>query len=176
VGHGPGDTSAHDTYFTYIDTPVGVLMAAGCEDHGLRYLSFQCGATATRPEPGWRQSDAPFRALSRQLREYFDGSRTAFDVRLHPKGTPFQKDVWRALGAIPYGETRTYGDIAAAIGRPAAVRAVGLANGRNPLPIVVPCHRVIGKDGTLTGYGGGLPVKQFLLDLERRIRRPDAGQ
>jgi methylated-DNA-[protein]-cysteine S-methyltransferase len=107
--------------------------------------------------------------VERQLREYFQGKRTAFDLRLHPKGTPFQKAIWKALLDIPYGQTRSYGDIAKAAGRPKAVRAVGLANGRNPLPIIVPCHRVIGANGRLVGYGGGLPVKQALLDREREV-------
>ncbi|MGE5198474.1 MAG: methylated-DNA--[protein]-cysteine S-methyltransferase [Rhodospirillaceae bacterium] len=160
---------AHTTYYTYIDTPVGKLMLAGCEDHGLRHIAFQCGKGAKAPEPGWRQSAAPFRAVERQLREYFQGKRTDFDLRLHPKGTPFQMSVWKALQKIPYGQTRSYGDIARAVGRPTAVRAVGLANGRNPLPIVVPCHRVIAADGTLAGYGGGVHVKQALLDREREV-------
>ena len=159
----------HVTYYTYIDTPVGKLMLAGCDDHGLRYIAFQCGKGTMAPKPEWKQSAAPFRAVERQLREYFQGKRTAFDVKLHPKGTPFQKSVWKALAGIPYGETRSYGDIAKAVGRPAAVRAVGLANGRNPLPIVVPCHRVIGASGKLVGYGGGLAVKQALLDREREV-------
>ena len=159
----------HVTYYTYIDTPVGKLMLAGCEDHGLRYIAFQCGQGTMAPKPEWKQSAAPFRAVQRQLREYFQGKRTTFDLTLHPKGTPFQKAVWKALAAIPYGETRSYGDIAKAVGRPAAVRAVGLANGRNPLPIVVPCHRVIGASGRLVGYGGGLAVKQALLDREREV-------
>jgi len=159
----------HTTYYTYVDTPVGTLMLAGCSDHGLRYIGFQCGKGAMAPKPGWKQAAEPFSAVERQLREYFDGKRTAFDLALHPKGTPFQKAVWKALLTIPYGETRSYGDIAKAIGRPAAVRAVGLANGRNPLPIVVPCHRVIGASGKLVGYGGGLPVKQALLDREREV-------
>jgi len=159
--------AAHTTYYTYIDTPVGKLMLAGCDDHGLRYIAFQCGKGAMAPRPEWKQSGTPFRAVERQFREYFQGKRTEFDLRLHPKGTPFQKAVWQALLEIPYGETRSYGDIARAVGRPTAVRAVGLANGRNPLPIVVPCHRVIGADGALTGYGGGLARKQKLLDLER---------
>jgi methylated-DNA-[protein]-cysteine S-methyltransferase len=159
----------HTTYYTYLDTPVGKLMLAGCDDHGLRYIAFQCGKGAMAPRPEWRQSAAPFRAVERQLREYFQGKRTAFDLRLHPKGTPFQKAIWKALLDIPYGQTRSYGDIAKAVGRPKAVRAVGLANGRNPLPIIVPCHRVIGANGRLVGYGGGLPVKQALLDREREV-------
>jgi methylated-DNA-[protein]-cysteine S-methyltransferase len=159
----------HTTYYAYIDTPVGKLMLAGCSDHGLRHIAFQCGKGAMAPKPEWEQSAVPFRAVERQLREYFQGKRTAFDLVLHPKGTPFQLAVWKALLEIPYGETRTYGDVARAIGRPGAVRAVGLANGRNPLPIVVPCHRVIGASGTLVGYGGGLHVKQALLDREREV-------
>ena len=159
----------HTTFFTYIDTPVGKLMLAGCDDHGLRYIAFQCGKGALAPKPEWQQSAAPFRAVERQLREYFQGKRTDFDLRLHAKGTPFQQSVWKALMKIPYGQTRSYGDIAKAVGRPTAVRAVGLANGRNPLPIVVPCHRVIGAGGNLVGYGGGLHVKQALLDREREV-------
>lgn len=159
----------HTTYYTYVDTPVGKLMLAGCRDHGLRHIAFQCGKGTLAPKPEWKQSATPFRAVERQLREYFQGKRTAFDLRLHPKGTPFQTAVWRALTKIPYGQTRSYGDIAKAVGHPTAVRAVGLANGRNPLPIVVPCHRVIGASGKLVGYGGGLPVKQALLDREREV-------
>jgi methylated-DNA-[protein]-cysteine S-methyltransferase len=144
-------------------------MLAGCTDHGLRHIAFQCGKGTLAPRPEWKQSATPFREVERQFREYFQGRRTAFDLRLHPKGTPFQTAVWTALTKIPYGQTRSYGDIAKAVGRPTAVRAVGLANGRNPLPIVVPCHRVIGASGKLVGYGGGLPVKQALLDREREV-------
>jgi methylated-DNA-[protein]-cysteine S-methyltransferase len=120
-------------------------------------------------------------ALARdQLDEYFAGARVAFDLPLAPDGTGFQRLVWRALLAIPFGETRSYGDVARAIGRPAASRAVGAANGRNPLAIVVPCHRVIGASGALVGYGGGLPAKRWLLDHERGARavelRSDACQ
>ncbi len=156
----------HTTYYTYLDTPVGTLLLAGCRDHGLRYVSFQRGKGAKAPESQWQQSDAPFRDAIRQLKEYFRGKRVAFDLRLNPKGTPFQLDVWRALTEIPYGATRSYAQIAKRVGRPRAVRAVGLANGRNPLPIIVPCHRVIGSSGHLVGYGGGLPIKQSLLQLE----------
>lgn len=169
----------HTTFYTYIDTPVGKLMLAGCADHGLRHIAFQCGKGALAPEPEWKQSAAPFRAAKRQLREYFQGTRTDFELPLHAKGTPFQKSVWKALTKIPYGQTRSYGEIAKAIGRPTAVRAVGLANGRNPLPIVVPCHRVIGAGGKLVGYGGGLTVKQALLDREREVsaaRRTRSGR
>ena len=103
---------------------------------------------------------------SRQLTEYFAGVRRDFDLPLAPAGTTFQQEVWRALRAIPYGQTRSYKDIAAAVGRPAACRAVGMANNRNPLPIVIPCHRVIGSSGSLTGYAGGLEVKRLLLHIE----------
>jgi len=158
--------SAPLTCYTYVDTPVGTLLLAGC-DQGLQVISFQSGKGGPAPEAGWQESPAFFRGVIQQLQQYFRGTRTVFDLTLAPEGTAFQKAVWRALAAIPYGETRSYADIAKAIGRPRAVRAVGLANGRNPLPIVVPCHRVIGKDGSLVGYGGGLAVKQALLDLER---------
>ena len=103
-----------------------------------------------------------------EVDEYFAGKRTAFDIPLAPEGTPFQQEVWKALRAIPFGETRSYMDVARTIGKPRAVRAVGAANGRNPLGIVVPCHRVIGADGSLTGYAGGMERKKFLLDLERQ--------
>ncbi len=155
------------THFTYMETPVGTLMLAGSAA-GLRWISFQCGKGAKAPEPDWQQSDAPLRAARRQLTEYFRGTRRAFDLRLAPDGTAFQQAVWKALLAIPYGRTRSYSAIAQRVGRPRAGRAVGLANGRNPLPIVVPCHRVIGRDGSLVGYGGGLHVKLALLELERR--------
>jgi methylated-DNA-[protein]-cysteine S-methyltransferase len=107
-----------------------------------------------------------------QLAEYFAGERRAFDLPLAPQGSGFQVEVWRALLRIPYGETCSYGDIARVVGRPAASRAVGAANGRNPIPIIVPCHRVIGSNGSLTGYGGGLPVKRWLLDHERGWKQP----
>lgn len=164
----PDRASEKVTYYTYMESPVGTLMLAGNADQGLRWISFQCGKGAKAPEPAWQQSDTPFRSARRQLAEYFRGTRRVFDLQLAPAGTEFQKAVWKALRAIPYGRTRSYSDIAGRVGRPRAVRAVGMANGRNPLPIVVPCHRVIGRDGTLTGYGGGLHVKQALLDLERR--------
>jgi methylated-DNA-[protein]-cysteine S-methyltransferase len=123
-------------------------------------------------EPGWIEQAAPFREAVRQLDEYFAGTRRRFDLPLAPAGTPFQQRVWQGLTEIPYGETISYAELARRIGRPAAVRAVGAANGRNPLAIVVPCHRVIGSDGRLVGYGGGLPVKAALLELERRAGAP----
>jgi len=108
----------HETFYTYFDTPVGVVMLAGCRDHGLRAISFQCGKGAHGPEAHWTQSNTPFCDVIRQLTEYFRGRRTTFDLPLHPTGTPFQRDVWKALLTIPYGETRSYGDIAKQIGRP----------------------------------------------------------
>ena len=112
--------------------------------------------------------DAPFATAARQLADYFAGQLTEFDLPLAPAGTPFQRRVWAALQTIPYGQTWSYAQLAEKIGQATAVRAVGLANGRNPIALVIPCHRVIGSDGSLTGYGGGLDRKRFLLDLEAR--------
>lgn len=158
--------------YTLIPSPVGPLLLAGAGER-LRLIAFCSEASRDRPEPmpDWQRDDATFAGATQQLREYFAGERQTFDLPLDATGTPFQRSVLAALRAIPYGETRSYSDIAAAIGRPKAVRAVGAANARNPLPIVVPCHRVVGKDGTLTGFGGGLPAKRHLLALERRVAR-----
>ena len=146
-----------------IDTPLGPLVAVAAGDGGLRSLAFDDEERPPRaPAPGVLAD------TRRQLSEYFAGERTTFELPLSAGGTPFQQRVWRALAAIPYGETVSYGELAATIGAPHAARAVGLANGRNPIPIVVPCHRVIGADGRLTGYGGGLERKWALLELERR--------
>lgn len=153
-------------WFDTIDSPIGTLTAAA-DRSGLRWLLFP----RNRHEPlrnDWHRDAAPFTDLRRQLADYFAGERTTFDLDLAPVGTAFQQSVWTALREIPYGETRSYGDIAARIGNPKGVRAVGLANGRNPIPIIVPCHRVIGANGTLTGFGGGIDTKRFLLDLETR--------
>ena len=120
------------------------------------------------PMSHWQEDKSAFTHTRNQLKKYFAQELTDFDLSLKPHGTDFQQQVWRALRAIPYGETVSYRTIADRIDRPKAVRAVGNANGRNPIPIVIPCHRVIGKDGSLTGFGGGLPVKSFLLDLENR--------
>lgn len=136
----------------------------------LSVIGFPRGDRARGPDPSWTRDDAPFEEAARQLREYFDGTRRRFDLDLEPSGTVFQRAVLDALLTIPYGETRSYADIALQIGRPRAVRAVGAANGRNPLPIVIPCHRVIGKDRSLTGFGGGLETKRYLLDLETGVR------
>jgi methylated-DNA-[protein]-cysteine S-methyltransferase len=148
-----------------IESPVGPLLAVA-DEAGLRRIFFAERGRARRPDPGWTRDRAPFGALRTQLEEYFAGRRRTFSLRLAPEGTEFQRATWRALSAIPYGETISYAELACRVGRPAASRAVGAANGANPLPIVVPCHRVIGKDGSLTGFGGGLPVKRALLELE----------
>ena len=152
-----------------IGSPVGplTLVASGSALAGL-YMEDQRHlpgpvAFGTAGDP----AAAPFAAAAAQLDAYFAGELTDFDLDLEPAGTPFQRKVWMALRAIPYGQTVTYGQLAAGLGAPGSSRAVGLANGKNPISIVVPCHRVVGSDGSLTGYGGGLPRKRFLLDLER---------
>ncbi len=144
------------------------------DEQGIRRIHFLNGngRSGGHQSPQWRRDDRA-RALRRRCASssaYFAGELRQFSLALAPVGTPFQLDVWNALRAIPYGETRSYGELAERIGRPSAVRAVGAANGANPLPIVVPCHRVIGSNGSLTGFGGGLPLKQALLALERTTR------
>lgn len=153
-------------YYTYMDSPVGRLLLAG-DGKRLKLIGFSTGARARGAEQEWERFDEPFRLVKRQLSEYFAGHRRHFEIELAPDGTPFQSKVLDALQKIPYGETRSYADIARAIGQPRAGRAVGGANGSNPIPIVIPCHRVIGSNGALTGFGGGLDTKQYLLDLER---------
>ena len=152
--------------FRIIDSPIGPLLLAGDGDV-LKLVGLPEGKGRVAPQPGWVRDDTCLAAAASQLREYFAGTRRQFQLRLQPSGTEFQLAVLAALREIPYGETRSYGAIAERIGRPQAVRAVGSANGRNPLPIVIPCHRVIGSDGSLTGFGGGMAAKQFLLALER---------
>jgi methylated-DNA-[protein]-cysteine S-methyltransferase len=151
---------------TTVPSPVGdlLLVGDGRALHGL-HMTEAPRPVAVRPE--WRRDDGAFDAVRRALDEYFRGERTEFDLSLELVGTAFQRRVWEALRAIPYGRTVSYGELARRIGRPAAVRAVGLANGRNPVSVIVPCHRVIGADGSLTGYGGGVERKRFLLELER---------
>ncbi|MEZ5714818.1 MAG: methylated-DNA--[protein]-cysteine S-methyltransferase [Paracoccaceae bacterium] len=150
---------------TYIASPVGKLLVAGT-DRALHFLSFPTGHKAFGPHPDWQRADAPFHEVRRQLDAYFAGARRRFDLPLHLGGTAFQNSHWRYLAGIPFGETRSYGQIATALGRPQASRAIGAANGSNPIPIILPCHRVIGANGSLTGFGGGLPVKEFLLRHE----------
>jgi methylated-DNA-[protein]-cysteine S-methyltransferase len=143
-----------------------LLLAADAA--GLRVLSFESSKRATPAQPEWREDRAPFVEAIRQLRAYFHGELREFDLPLAPEGTEFQLRVWDSLRTIPYGETISYGQLAQKIGNPKAVRAVGLANGCNPIPIIIPCHRVIGSDGGLTGFGGGLSNKRKLLALESR--------
>ena len=152
-------------YYCYLDTPIGELLLAGDED-GLSLVSFPEGSMRRDPEPDWIYKEKPFGEARRQLAEYFAGERREFDLPLKLSGTEFQMSVLEALQKIPYGETTSYAEIAERVGRPKAVRAVGAANGRNPIPIIVPCHRVIGSHGELTGFGGGLDTKEALLRLE----------
>lgn len=152
-------------YYCYVTSPIGDLLVAGNAD-GLEFVGFPSGKMRRDPEKDWIFNEEPFVETRRQLDEYFAGDRKVFELPLRLSGTEFQVLVLEELLRIPYGETTSYGDIAKRIGRPKAVRAVGAANGRNPLPIVVPCHRVIGSHGDLTGFGGGLDTKAALLRLE----------
>lgn len=151
--------------YRYIESPIGRLLLAGDENR-LAIIGFPKGKRIVVAESSWQMSDHCFEDAETQLNEYFAGTRKIFDLKLSPTGTEFQLAVLAALQDIPLGETRSYRQIAQQIKRPKAVRAVGAANGRNPLPIVIPCHRVIGADGSLTGFGGGLEAKLFLLKLE----------
>jgi methylated-DNA-[protein]-cysteine S-methyltransferase len=151
--------------YCHFSSPVGQLMLAG-DEAALRLVAFQDGPDPRSPDPDWRRSERPFREALVQLEGYFAGKLTRFDLPLAPEGTAFQQEVWRALRTIPYGETLSYSGLARRIGRPTASRAVGGANARNPIPIVIPCHRVIGAAGSLTGFGGGLSTKRKLLLLE----------
>ena len=153
--------------YTYVESPLGELLLAG-RGSALAFIGLPRGREVRSPAEGWRRTAGPFEEARLQIAAYFAGLRRAFDLRLDPGGTPFQRAVWERLLAIPYGETLTYGELARRLGRPAAARAVGAANGRNPLPIVIPCHRLLGAGGRLTGYGGGLEAKRALLELERR--------
>ncbi len=146
-------------YYCHFDTPIGELLLAGDAD-ALSMIGFPKGSMRRDPEPDWIYKEEPFKNVCGQLSEYFAGERKDFDLPLSLSGTEFQISVLQALQEIPYGETTSYGAIAKQIGRPKAVRAVGAANGRNPIPIVVPCHRVIGSSGDLVGFGGGLELKK----------------
>lgn len=153
-------------WFTEIDSPVGMLRLVA-DATGLRRIDFLDGVDPVGASDGLSEDSGRLREAARQLGAYFAGDLRDFSLELAPEGTAFQLEVWRRLRAIPYGETTSYGEVAARIGNPRASRAVGLANGANPLPIVIPCHRVIGKGGALVGYGGGLPIKMKLLAIER---------
>ncbi len=155
--------------YATIDSPVGELLASADAAGRITGLHFLDGHRLPPRDSRWVCDEEALAPLRRQLEEYFAGERREFELDLAPSGTPFQLSVWRALCAIPYGETASYGEIAAVVGQPGAARAVGGANNRNPIAIVIPCHRVIGANGTLTGYGGGLPRKQQLLGLETGV-------
>ncbi len=152
-------------YYHIIESPIGPILLAGDEE-GLKYVNIRKGKKKIEIPDDWVENKKFFEDISGQFEAYFAGRLKFFDVKLAPEGTEFQKSVWKALKEIPYGETRTYGEVAKIIGNPKASRAVGLANNRNPISIIVPCHRVIGANGKLTGYASGLDVKEFLLKLE----------
>ena len=153
--------------YCILESPVGKILIVG-DSSGLKLINFQDGPNARVPNSDWQEDHRFFGTAIQQFKAYFDGKLKEFNLRIAPDGTPFQKSVWNALRNIPYGETVSYGEIARRIGKPNASRAVGAANAKNPLSIIVPCHRVIGKMGKLVGYGGGLPIKQSLLAHERR--------
>jgi methylated-DNA-[protein]-cysteine S-methyltransferase len=154
--------------YTVLDSPIGPLLLFG-DGEALMGVYFP-DTYQLPPDPAWIHDDGAFHPVTDQLRAYFGRELTEFELTLAPRGTTFQQRVWSALQAIPYGATSTYGQLAKDLGDQRATRAVGLANGRNPIPIVIPCHRVIGADGSLTGYGGGMQRKQWLLELEGRAR------
>jgi methylated-DNA-[protein]-cysteine S-methyltransferase len=153
------------TDYTTIDSPIGELLLTA-EDGALTRLSM----SPFEIDPAWRHDPEALSDAATQLEEYFAGERTEFELELSPEGTEFQRRVWAMLREIPYGETTTYGTLAGELGNPKTVRAVGLANGRNPIAVIIPCHRVIGADGSLTGFGGGLERKRALLDLEAGVK------
>ncbi|MEO8998900.1 MAG: methylated-DNA--[protein]-cysteine S-methyltransferase [Rhodanobacter sp.] len=166
-------TSLPDTiYYDEISSPVGTLRLVA-DSRGLCEVCFERERHPKQAHAGWVRAAAPLAFARVQLEQYFAGERQQFELPLHPVGTPFQRAVWDELGRIPYGVTISYSELARRIDKPLAVRAVGAANGRNPLPIVLPCHRVIGSDGSLTGFGGGLPTKRFLLMLEHAMPAGD---
>ena len=153
-------------HYRTIASPIGPLLLAG-DERGVRFLLFEHGRDHASPKPDWEPDRGRLSEPARQLTAYFQGKLREFEVPVAPEGTSFQCSVWRALQDIPYGDTISYGELARRLGNPKAVRAVGLANGANPISIIIPCHRVIGSNGSLVGYGGGLPTKQALLALER---------
>lgn len=158
-------------FYAYHTTPIGKLLLAGDGEY-LNVLGFPNGKMQKRHEKDWLKDASPFKEASFQLDSYFAGELEEFDLPLLPRGTPFQESVWQALSEIPYGETWSYGQLAKHIGKPKASRAVGAANGMNPIPVIIPCHRVIGSSGKLTGFGGGLETKQYLLGLESQAFAP----
>ena len=161
----PASCESEPVWDTVLDTPFGPLLLAGTAQ-GLTIVGFTEGERPLRQEPERQEDSGLLAEATRQLQEYFDGRRRRFTLPVAPAGTPFQQRVWQELQEIPWGTTTTYGEVARRIGQPTAVRAVGSANGRNPVAIVIPCHRVIGSDGSLTGYAGGIATKRRLLQLE----------
>ena len=155
-------------FYTQLASSISPLLLVS-NDASLRQIIFVKNGSPTPVNPEWKESPAALREPIRQLRAYFAGELEAFDLPLAPEGTPFQQKVWRELGSIPFGTTISYGEQARRIGRPQAARAVGAANGRNPVPVVLPCHRVIGSAGALTGFGGGLDTKRTLLRHEAEV-------
>lgn len=156
------------THYDYLETPIGPLLLAGCQNY-LRFVGFAEGFQARRPLESWQRGEHMFAQAKQEFAEYFAGTRTKFTVPIKLSGSGFQRAVWQALIDVPYGETCSYGAIAHAIDNPKSSRAVGGANNANPIPVIVPCHRIIGADKSMTGFGGGIPTKEFLLDLEGRV-------
>ena len=161
----PASRPAEPVWYTLLDTPLGALCIVGTTK-GLTHVEFQDGERPVRPEPDWQENQGVLDEARKQLQAYFEGRRQRFTLALAPEGTPFQQRVWWELQEIPWGTTTTYREIAERLGQPAAVRAVGHANGRNPVAIVIPCHRVVGANGRLTGYAGGIATKRRLLQHE----------
>jgi len=161
----PWEHVPHRTWYATIASPFGPICLVSTEQ-GLVRVDFQCGDRPLQPDPAWQEDTGVLGSAKRQLQEYFQGRRRQFELSLAPAGTPFQHRVWQELQRIPFGTTLTYGELAQRLGMPGGARAVGHANGRNPLAIVIPCHRLIGSDGQLRGYAGGIALKQGLLQLE----------
>jgi methylated-DNA-[protein]-cysteine S-methyltransferase len=160
--------------YDYLETPIGLLMLAG-DGEVLVELGFPGGKAARRHDESWTHASGKFKDAKNQLLAYFAGELRDFSLSLAPQGTDFQLQVWQALQSIPYGQTWSYGQLAKHIHKPKASRAVGAANGRNPIPVIIPCHRVIGSSGKLVGFGGGLETKQHLLALEKDAIHPGLG-
>jgi methylated-DNA-[protein]-cysteine S-methyltransferase len=162
-----GDINMNNkTFYTHVNSPLGLILLVS-DGKNLTGLNFQTEKRPIQIQPDWQEDDGPFAETIAQLQAYFAGERQDFDLPLAFRGTAFQQAVWQELQNIPYGQTTSYGELARRIGKPKAVRAVGAANGANPIPLVVPCHRVIGSNGRLTGYGAGLPIKEALLAHEQ---------
>ncbi|MCA1644954.1 MAG: methylated-DNA--[protein]-cysteine S-methyltransferase [Chloroflexi bacterium] len=167
LGSTPSSAALTTVYYTVFASPIGDLLLVG-DGATLSGLYFPTSTKAPLQDPSWQANDGAFDKVTAQLRAYFARELTEFSLALTPHGTPFQQRVWSALRTIPYGTTTSYGRLAVELGDAKAVRAVGLANGRNPIPIIIPCHRVVGANGSLIGYGGGMDRKQWLLALEGR--------